>query len=260
MGVLNVTPDSFSDGGDHLDTGKAIAAGLRMVSEGALVIDVGGESTRPGAAAVDLLEERRRVEPVVAGLVNEGVVVSIDTRNPSVAEAALDRGASIVNDISGLTSPSMRRVVAAAGAAAVIMHMQGQPQTMQVAPAYDDVVAEVSQFLFSAAVRAVDDGVPAVMIDPGFGFGKSAEHNLGLVTRLAALTNGPWPVLLGASRKGTIQKLSGESDPKQRLPGTLALHLRASSEGAAMLRVHDVAQHAQALAVWRAMELVHQTA
>lgn len=253
MGVVNVTPDSFSDGGARFDAARAVEAGLRMYAEGALVVDVGGESTRPGADAVPPAEERRRVEPVVRGLAEAGVLVSIDSRNPDVVEAALANGARIVNDVGGLRLPRMRRVAAAAGAPAVLMHMQGEPRTMQLAPRYADVVAEVRQFLFAGAERAEEEGVPTVLIDPGFGFGKNVEHNLELVVGLDALTGGRWPVLIGASRKGTIGKLSGESEPRRRLPGTLALHLRAAAAGAAMLRVHDVAEHAQALAVWRAL-------
>lgn len=253
MGIVNVTPDSFSDGGLRFDPARAVADGIRMHEQGALVVDVGGESTRPGAPTVPADEERRRVEPVVAALAEAGVVVSIDSRKPEVVEAALGEGARIVNDVGGLQLPRMRQLAAAAGAPAVIMHMQGEPATMQTAPSYADVVAEVGGFLRGAAARALEAGVPDVLLDPGIGFGKSVAHNLALLRRLDELVSGDRPVLVGASRKATIGHLAGEPDPARRLPGTLALHLHAAAAGAAMLRVHDVAEHAQALAVWSAL-------
>lgn len=254
MGVVNVTPDSFSDGGERFDAARAVAAGIRLSEEGALVVDVGGESTRPGAASVDAREELRRVEPVVAGLAEAGVIVSIDTRKPEVAEAALMNGARIINDVGGLRLPRMRQLAAAAGVPAVLMHMQGEPSTMQEAPSYTDVTAEVGAFLREGAARALAEGVPDLLLDPGLGFGKSVEHNLTLLRRLGELTTGEHGLLVGASRKATVGALSGESDPRRRLPGTLVLHLRAAEAGAAMLRVHDVAEHAQALAVWSALD------
>ncbi len=254
MGIVNVTPDSFSDGGTRFDTARAVAAGIRMREEGALVIDVGGESTRPGARSVPADEELRRVEPVVGALAEAGVIVSIDSRKPEVVEAALAVGAHLINDVGGLRLPRMREVAAAAGAPVVIMHMQGEPETMQAAPHYDDVVSEVGAYLRDTAEAALKGGVPDVLLDPGLGFGKSVAHNLTLLRRLDELCAGDRPVLVGASRKGTIGQLAGEPDPTKRLPGTLVLHLRAAAAGAAMLRVHDVAEHAQALAVWSALE------
>lgn len=254
MGVINVTPDSFSDGGDRFETGRAVEAGLAQREQGALVIDVGGESTRPGAAEVSEEEELRRVEPVIAALARAGVIVSIDSRHPGVVEGALAAGAHIVNDIGGLRLPRMREVAAAAGAPVVLMHMQGEPRTMQTEPRYDDVVSEVGQYLRHSARAALGHGVPDVMLDPGLGFGKTVAHNLQLLRHLETLTAGPRPVLVGASRKATIGKISGVTDPKLRLPGTLVLHLRAAEAGAAMLRVHDVAEHAQALKVWSALQ------
>lgn len=254
MGVVNVTPDSFSDGGERFDEGRAVAAGLALHAAGALVVDIGGESTRPGAAPVSEAEERRRVVPVVEALAEAGVIVSIDSRNPEVVRSALEAGARIVNDIGGLRLPRMREVAAAAGAPVVAMHMQGEPRTMQREPVYDDVVREVREFLLAAAAAALMAGVPDVMLDPGIGFGKKVSHNLELLSRLEALTAGEHAVLVGASRKSSIAAIAGPAEPKERLPGTLVMHLRAADAGAAMLRVHDVAEHVQALKVWGALQ------
>lgn len=253
MGVVNVTPDSFSDGGDRFDAARAIEDGLRLSQQGALVVDVGGESTRPGADSVSAAEERRRVQPVVAALADAGVMVSIDSRKPEVVEAALDSGARIVNDIGGLRLARMRQLAADAGAPAVIMHMQGQPAYMQKAPHYDDVVRQVSAYLAEAAALARQEGVPDVVLDPGIGFGKDLNHNLQLLRGLTEVVAADELLLVGASRKGLIGALSGQQDPKRRLPGSLVLHLHAADAGAALLRVHDVAEHAQALAVWAAL-------
>lgn len=254
MGVVNVTPDSFSDGGDSYDHQRAVTIGLQHAAEGAMIVDVGGESTRPGAAPVSAAEELRRVLPVVQALSEAGVVVSIDTRKAEVAKAALASGAALVNDVGGLRDERMIEVCAAAGAPAVVMHMQGEPATMQTAPHYDDVVAEVSAYLSSTAAAALAQGLPDLLIDPGIGFGKSLQHNLTLLRRLPELTNLGHGVLVGASRKALIGALSGETDPKNRLPGTVTLHLHAAQAGAALLRVHDVAAHQQALSVWRALQ------
>ena len=254
MGVINVTPDSFSDGGERFDAERAVGAGLAQHAAGALVVDVGGESTRPGAAPVPEAEERRRVVPVVAALAAAGVIVSIDSRNPEVVRAALDAGAHIVNDIGGLRLPGMRAVAAAAGAPVVVMHMQGEPRTMQQEPVYQDVVREVREFLHAAADAALAAGVPDVMLDPGIGFGKTVSHNLELLSHLEELTASEHTVLVGASRKSSIVAIAGPAEPKQRLPGTLVMHLRAADAGAAMLRVHDVAEHVQALKVWGALQ------
>lgn len=253
MGVVNVTPDSFSDGGDNYRQATAITTGLRQLQEGALIIDVGGESTRPGAVPLPAEVEIARVLPVVSALAAAGAVVSIDSRNPVVAEAALAEGASLVNDVGGLRLPAMRQVAAQAGAPVIIMHMQGEPRSMQDEPKYGDVVSEVKDELLSRAATAREEGVPDLVIDPGIGFGKTVEHNLELFRRLRELTNGPELLLIGASRKSIIGAVSGEGDPKRRLPGTLALHLSAAGNGAALLRVHDVAEHAQALSLWAAV-------
>lgn len=253
MGVVNVTPDSFSDGGRTFSTAAAVAAGLRMREEGALVLDVGGESTRPGAAPVGPGEEARRVLPVIEALAAAGAVVSVDTRKAEVAAAALAAGAAVVNDVGGLRDPAMLAACAAAGAPAIVMHMQGEPRTMQAAPRYGDVVAEVEAFLLEQARRAAAAGVPSVVLDPGIGFGKDLDHNLDLLRATARLAGHGHPLLVGASRKAFIGRLAGGVGPESRLPGTLAAHLVAAAAGAALLRVHDVAAHAQALAVATAL-------
>jgi dihydropteroate synthase len=241
MGVLNVTPDSFSDGGMWFDRDAAIARGLEMVAEGADVVDVGGESTRPGADPVDQAEEIRRVVPVVESLAPR-VRVSVDTRKPGVAQAALAAGATLLNDVSA----SLFDVAAAAGAGWVAMHMRGEPRTMQDDPQYADVVAEVRDFLVERGERARAAGVGEVWIDPGIGFGKTIDHNLTLLAELRSLTATGFPVLVGASRKRFVGVLTGVEDPADRLEGSLAAAVWAMGEGAAMVRVHDVKATVQA--------------
>ncbi|WP_194743345.1 dihydropteroate synthase [Thermaurantiacus tibetensis] len=251
MGILNVTPDSFSDGGRHATAAEAVEAGLRMAEAGAAIVDVGGESTRPGAAPVPLGEELRRVMPVVEGLVCRGVPVSIDTRKARVMAEALAAGATMVNDVSALThDPDSLAVAAASSATIVLMHMQGTPETMQQAPDYADVVAEVRAFLDGRVAACVAAGIPEdrLVRDPGIGFGKTLEHNLALLRNLPALGS---PLLLGASRKALIGRLTG-ADVHSRLPGSLALALHAARMGCAYVRVHDVAETVQALRVWAA--------
>ncbi len=240
MGVLNVTPDSFSDGGRWTDPGAAVAHGLQMVAEGADVVDVGGESTRPGAGAVPIDEELRRVLPVVEALAPH-VRVSVDTRKAAVAEAAIDAGASLVNDVSASLAPVAR----AAGAGWVAMHMQGDPRTMQEAPAYDDVVAEVRHFLVERASTA---GVEEVWIDPGIGFGKTIEHNLALLRGLPVLAQLGRPLLVGVSRKSFLGRITGR-DAADRVAATVAANVVAYGHGARVFRVHDVAAVADGLAV-----------
>jgi dihydropteroate synthase len=235
MGVLNVTPDSFSDGGRWFDRDAAIAHGLEMTGQGADVVDVGGESTRPGAEPVDEAEELRRVVPVVEALAPH-VRVSVDTRKRGVAEAALAAGATLLNDVTA----SLVDVAAAAGAGWVAMHMQGDPRTMQDDPRYDDVVAEVRAFLVERASAARSAGVGEVWIDPGIGFGKNVEHNLALLAHLDELVATGFPVLVGASRKRFLGVLTGVDDPADRLEGSLAAATWAMSAGAAMVRAHDV--------------------
>jgi len=246
MGVVNVTPDSFSDGGQYFDVDRAIAHGLALVAEGADVVDVGGESSRPGAEPVGAAEERRRVLPVIEALAPL-VRVSVDTVKASVAEAALGAGATIVNDISAELWP----VAAQAGAGWVAMHMQGRPQTMQREPRYDDVVGEVHAFVVDRARRAVDAGVPEVWVDPGIGFGKTAAHNVTLLRHLGDLVASGFPVLVGTSRKSFLGALAPSADGRpapvhERLPASLASAVWAMAAGCAMVRVHDVAATVQA--------------
>ena len=258
MGILNVTPDSFSDGGRFLDAGKAVARGEAMIAEGAELIDVGGESTRPGAAPVDEAEELRRVIPVVKALASRtGAVISIDTRKAGVARAALDAGASIVNDIEAQrTDPELWKAVAAAGAGYVAMHMQGSPQTMQADPRYEDVVGEVTGFFRERLLRLEACGVrpEQVLLDPGIGFGKTLDHNLALIRGLGVISTLGRPILLGVSRKSFIGRLFG-AEPDDRLGASLACALWAAGSGAGMFRVHDVAETVQAL---RMREILNQ--
>ncbi len=255
MGVLNTTPDSFSDGGEFEDPVSAIVHGERLVAQGAAILDVGGESTRPGAEAIADAQELARVRPVVLRLSAEGVPVSVDTRSARVAAACLEAGASIINDVSGFRDPDMVRVAVDSECGVVVMHMVGQPATMQDAPRYDDVVAEVGGFLLAQAATLEDGGVARerIAIDPGIGFGKSLEHNLALLRGLPVLASHGYPVLVGASRKRFIGELTGEDEPKQRLGGSLAAALEAVRLGASIVRVHDVAATVQALAVARAI-------
>ena len=259
MGILNATPDSFSDGGRHLDLARATGSARRMVAAGVMLLDIGGESTRPGAEPVPAEEELDRVLPLIRALSGCGALLSIDTMKPEVATEALRAGAHLVNDVSGLRDPEMVRVCAEAGAPACVMHMQGEPRTMQRDPRYGDVVAEVHGFLRAQAGRLREAGVPGVIVDPGLGFGKTAAHNLALLGALPDLTAGSEPVLVGASRKGLIGTLAGEPDPAARDPGSLALHLYAARQGAALLRVHAGAELAQALRVESALARLSPT-
>lgn len=252
-GIVNVTPDSFSDGGHHATREAALAHGLRLVEEGADVLDVGGESTRPGAAAVPPDEERRRVLPVVEGLVQAGVSVpiSVDTRRAALAREAIDAGARIVNDVSAARDdPDMLGVVAETGAGLVLMHMQGRPRTMQEAPHYADVVAEVRAWLLGrvAAARRAGIDPKRLWIDPGIGFGKTAAHNLTLLRNLEVLQQDAPPLLLGASRKSFLGGLTGRT-VGDRLAASLATVARAHAAGTAAVRVHDVAATRDLLAV-----------
>ncbi len=257
MGVVNVTPDSFSDGGLFASTEAAIAQGRRLAEEGADILDIGGESTRPGSEPVPEDEELRRVLPVVEALAADGHLVSIDTRRAGVMRAALAAGARIANDVTALAGdPESLDVAAGAGAAVVLMHMQGDPRTMQRDPHYGDVVAEVGDFLAARVEACVAAGIPRarICVDPGIGFGKTVEHNLALLRGLAALRPEGCALLVGASRKGFIGKLSRGEDTSRRLPGSLAVALHAAAAGADVLRVHDVAETRQALEIWRALQ------
>jgi dihydropteroate synthase len=253
MGVVNVTPDSFSDGGLFLDADAAVEHGLRLVDEGADILDVGGESTRPGAEPVSEEEERERVLPVVERLARDaGARLSIDTTKLAVARAALDAGATLVNDVSAFRfDPGMAALVAETGAGCCLMHMLGEPRTMQEDPRYDDVVSDVKAFLEERLAFAVSEGIDEerVWLDPGIGFGKTVEHNLELLRRLDEIVAIGRPVVVGTSRKSFLGKLVGGRDEHQRLPGTIATNVLALERGASVFRVHDVAQNADALAV-----------
>jgi len=251
MGVLNVTPDSFSDGGLYLSPDKALEHGIHLFEEGADIVDVGGESTRPGAEPVSAMEELDRVLPVIEGLVQAEVPVSIDTMKPDVAKAATIAGAQTINDVSGMRSDEMLSVAASAGATVCIMHMLGEPRTMQAAPQYSDVVEEVLSWLLERVEAAVRAGVrrDQIWIDPGIGFGKTIDHNLSLLKATGEFASSGYPVVIGASRKSFIGKIACESDAAYRLPGSLAVAVYAAQKGARIIRAHDVAATVQALAV-----------
>jgi dihydropteroate synthase len=251
MGVVNVTPDSFSDGGEFLDPGRAIAHGRELAAEGADVLDVGGESTRPGAEAVAAEEELRRVAPVIEALSAEGPAVSIDTSKVAVAESALDAGAAMVNDVTALRAePALAGLCADRDCELVLMHMLGDPRTMQENPVYDDVVDDVKAFLAERIEFAIAEGIEEerIWIDPGIGFGKTVEHNLELHRRLGELAELGRPIVFGSSRKNFIGKLTG-AEVDERLGGTIASNVVAYANGARMLRVHDVGPIRQALTV-----------
>ncbi len=256
MGIVNVTPDSFSDGGQFLDPAAAVAHALELVAQGAEIIDVGGESTRPQAAPVAEAEELRRVMPVLEQLAGRvQVPLSIDTMKPAVARAGLQAGASIVNDVAAnRADPAMWRVVAEAGAGYVCVHMQGTPQTMQVRPVYADVVREVGDFFFERIQRMSDCGVgrEQLILDPGIGFGKTVEHNLQLLAGLRSFERLERPLLLGVSRKSFLGNLVG-AEPGARLPGALACACLAVEAGVAMIRAHDVAATVQAIRMTEAI-------
>ncbi|MBN8889573.1 MAG: dihydropteroate synthase [Rhodospirillales bacterium 70-18] len=256
MGILNVTPDSFSDGGAHADADRAIEAGLEMAAEGADLVDVGGESTRPRAAPTPPDEECARVVPVIRALAARGVAVSVDTRNAATMRAALAAGARVVNDVSALAhDPDAAGVVAEAACPVILMHMRGDPATMHTQARYDDVAVEVTRELAARIAAAEAAGIrrAAIAVDPGIGFAKAAAENLALLPRLSLLLNLGCPIVVGVSRKGFIGGLAGEPVARRRGPGSLAAGLHAALHGAAMLRVHDVAATAQAVRVWRGL-------
>ncbi len=259
MGIVNVTPDSFSDGG-LWDGDAAVRHGLELIEAGADIVDVGGESTRPGARPVDEKSELERVLGVVEGLASAGAVVSIDSMKPGVARAALDAGARIVNDVGGLALPEMRSVVAESGAGVVIMHMQGEPRTMQLDPSYDDVVADISEFLADRVASAIADGIDrsSIVLDPGIGFGKTLEHNLELIRRLPELVGLGLPLLVGASRKRFLGSLLGIEDPTRRDRATAILSALLFERGAGVVRVHDPAGSLEALTLVRAIVSVRE--
>ena len=256
IGILNVTPDSFSDGGVHFDAMTAVESALRMETDGAAMIDVGGESTRPGSEAVSIDEELRRVIPVITEIRKRSAVpISIDTRKPAVAEAALNAGAGVINDVSALRDPKMRELAAARDGPVILMHMRGEPKTMQQNPQYDDVVADVARELAAWRDEAVAAGVKRerIYVDPGIGFGKTFEHNLEILARCTELVS-VGPVVIGASRKAFIGHLTGQPNGPSRVSGSLATVAAALRGGAAMVRVHDVRETVDFLKVLRAIE------
>lgn len=259
MGIVNVTPDSFSDGGRHADPALAVAHGLRLVEEGADVLDIGGESTRPGADEVSVEDEIARVVPVIERLAREtSVPISIDTSKPEVMRAAVAAGAGLINDVHALRREGALDAAAELAVPVVLMHMLGEPRSMQAAPDYDDVVGEVHRFLAERIFVAEMAGIPKarIVVDPGFGFGKNASHNLALLAQFERFTELGVPVLAGLSRKRTIGDLTGREVAADRIHGSVAAHLIAAQRGARLLRVHDVAATVDALKVWNAVDAV----
>lgn len=254
MGVVNVTPDSFSDGGVALGADAAVARGVRLIEDGAAIVDVGGESTRPGATPVALEEELRRVVPVIERLAARGAIISIDTRKAAVARRAIAAGAAIVNDVSALGDPDMAGAIADSEAGVILMHMRGTPETMQEDPRYADLLGEVCRFLMGAARRAQAAGIAAgaIALDPGFGFGKTAAHNIELLRRLSEIVSLGHPVAVGLSRKSTLGAITGRP-VGERLAASIAAAALAASRGARIVRAHDVRETADALAVAHAL-------
>lgn len=255
MGIVNATPDSFSDGGEHDDPASAVAWGEKLRLDGADILDVGGESTRPGVGELPAGEELARVRPVVRRLAAEDLPVSIDTRHAEVAAACVEAGACVINDVSGFRDDAMVDVAASCDAGLVVMHMLGDPGSMQRDPHYDDVVAEVGGYLLAQAAILEAAGVARerIAIDPGIGFGKTVEHNLELLRRLPEIVELGYPVLVGASRKSFIGAVAGVETPAERVPGSLAVAMWSAEKGADVIRVHDVAETVQALAVTKAL-------
>ncbi len=250
VGILNVTPDSFSDGGEYLEPERALAHARDMVAAGADIIDIGGESSRPGSEPVSEEEELRRVIPVIEKLARDSsFVISVDTYKPRVAREALAAGAHMLNDITGLTNPEMRAVAADMNAAVILMHMKGEPKTMQENPHYGDVVADIKEFFKTQIALAKKDGVTDIILDPGLGFGKTLEHNLIILKRLHEFTDLGFPILVGPSRKAFIGTLTGNLPASERAEGTIAAVVAARLNGASYVRVHDVAAIRKALAV-----------
>ncbi len=253
MGVLNLTPDSFSDGGNYLQPSVALERARQMVQEGADIIDIGGESTRPGAESVSVEEEERRVLPVLEALLELNIPISIDTRRSSLAQQSAVMGAHLINDVTGLRDPAMVQVCVQNSIPAVVMHMSTpDPKTMQQQTGYQNIVEDVRDFLLERAKNALEAGVPQIILDVGFGFGKTTAQNLHLVNHLSEFCQLGFPVLLAASRKKTIGELGGVENPADRISGTLAMHALGVLQGAKILRVHDVAQHRQFLNVFEA--------
>ena len=251
MGILNVTPDSFSDGGEFLDSARAVAHAEKMMEDGAALIDVGGESTRPGAQPVAADVEIERISPVIAGLARRGIPFGVDTSKAAVAEAGIETGAEYINDVTGLSTDAMKQVVSDAGCGAVIMHMKGTPPDMQAEPVYDDVVAEVGSFLEARARDAMDEGVSPtrICLDPGIGFGKSVSHNLQLLKAVPELSALGFPLMLGTSRKAFLGRLAGNGSANQRDQATATTTALGFAGGARVFRVHDVLSSRRAMAM-----------
>jgi dihydropteroate synthase len=256
MGILNVTPDSFSDGGQFFDTGRAVEHGLKMASDGAVIIDVGAESTRPGSEPVDADEQIRRAVPVIEALAKKiNVPISIDTYNFDVAKGALDAGAALINDITALSDERLAKLAADRQIPVILMHIKGTPKNMQVEPEYNDVVGEVLQFLLERAKRAEGFGIPKerIFIDPGIGFGKTVEHNLLLLKNIDRFVDSGYRVLVGPSRKAFIGKITGKENPKDRIFGTAAAVALCAAAGVSIIRVHDIAEMADVIKVTKSI-------
>ena len=256
MGIVNVTPDSFSDGGHHATTQQAIAHAQRLITEGAQILDIGGESTRPGATPVSVEDELKRVLPVMRALRDTGVAISVDTCKAEVMRAALDAGADMLNDVTGFRDPASRQVAASHSSCGLcVMHMQGEPRTMQHAPQYENVVQDVKNYLLQQARLLEESGIDArrISLDPGYGFGKTLGQNYALIKHLAEIAQAGYPVLFGVSRKSMIGTVTGQP-VTQRLAGSIAAALAGVMRGAAIIRVHDVAETKDALNVWNAVE------
>lgn len=257
MGVVNVTPDSFSDGGDFLDASVAIAHGKSLIADGADILDIGGESTRPGSEPISIDEECGRVIPVIEGLIDEGTLISIDTRHAEVMQRAINAGASIVNDVTALTyDRDSARVCLDASVDIVLMHMQGNPQTMQDNPTYDDAALDILDYMGERLLALETMGIARakIAIDPGIGFGKNLDHNLRILSGIDAFHALGVPLLLGVSRKSFIAKIDRDVPPKDRVAGSIAAAIAGWDRGVQIFRVHDVAETRQALAVWQAIE------
>ena len=256
MGIVNVTPDSFSDGGKFNTTDKAVVHAMQLIEQGADILDIGGESTRPGATPVPLDEELKRVIPVIKALEKAGVPLSIDTYKPEVMRAAIDAGVDIVNDVCALQEPNALEIVAASQVGVCLMHMQGRPQTMQADPQYQDVVAEVTSFLAARLKAAEQAGIARerIVLDPGFGFGKRTADNLTLLNQLSSLQSLGLPLLIGLSRKSVLGQVVG-SAVDERIHASIAASVVSVMKGANIVRVHDVAQTVQALKVWQAAQV-----
>lgn len=255
MGIVNVTPDSFSDGGRYVSTENALHHALQLIEQGADLLDIGGESTRPGSNQVSAEEELRRIMPLVEALVERNVSVSVDTSKPEVMRAAIDAGAAMINDVNALKAEGALEAVAAGGVAACLMHMQGEPRNMQAQPHYDDVVAEVKDFLRQRLNAAIAAGIPRerLVLDPGFGFGKMLEHNIELLRHLDQFLDLDAPLLVGLSRKSMLGKITG-NEVSDRVYASVAAALLAVAKGASILRVHDVKATRDALAVYNAVQ------